>query len=97
MSDDVRFDVILAAIQESDQGIPPDAANALATHVLGSLYAFESQHASDRSLGVRRWDIKSHESLLRYRMERKVMDLPSDGPFVHRDAVLRVVKGSDDV
>lgn len=101
MSDNPRFDVALDAVLNSGVDISPDVADSIVTHVFAALYAFDSTHSSDRSLGVRRWDVMAHESRLRQQFEREIRSLPManySGPVedryaIWRDDVLAIVKG----
>ena len=93
MSDDTRFDVAYDALIGSGLVTDEQAAALIAREVLDALLAFDATHSSDRSLGVRRWDVMSHESRLRQQFERQVRDLPANGVLISREAVLSILKG----
>lgn len=95
MSDDTRFDVAYDAILNVGPVSDTQVAALLAQEVIDALRAFDSTHSSDRSLGVRRWDVMTHESRLRQQFEREIRALPADasGVFVRRDEVLKIMKG----
>lgn len=98
MSDDPRFDVAYGAILNSGHMLNATTADQLAHEVVDALRAFDSTHASDRSLGVRRWDVMAHESRVRQQIERAVRALPYEGiedmgAVVSRRSVLDIVKG----
>jgi hypothetical protein len=97
MSDDPRFDVAYEAIVNSSSAAP-EAAALLAREVVDALRAYDAVHSSDKSLGVRRWDVMAHESRLRQQFERELRALPYEGienmgAVISRRSALDIVKG----
>jgi hypothetical protein len=97
MSDDPRFDVAYDALNNSGLVTGAQAA-VLAQEVVDALRAYDSVHSSDKSLGVRRWDVMAHESRLRQQFERELRALPYEGiedmgAVISRRSALDIVKG----
>lgn len=97
MSDDPRFDVAYDAIINASMA-DSQAAALIAREVVDALYAYDSVHSGDRSLGVRRWDVMAHESRLRQQFERELSALSYDGiigmgAVISRAEALAIVKG----
>jgi len=95
MSDDPRYDVAIEAIRDTGYVLDPEVVDSLARNIVGALRAYDSVHSSDKTLGVRRWDVMAHESRLRQNFEFRVRTMPSgiSELYVLRSDVLDILKG----